>query len=317
MSAGRWDPSALRSERAPAVQGWRRSMEDAHIAVLDLGNNAETAMFGVFDGHGGRCASSHQYNLVSTFSERAGFKTYTSVCSEVAKFCQKYMAEEITKLEHYQAGRLRDGLVEVFHKIDLMLRDEAYSTELATLKQNPRLQDATEEAPSGTDQPTEVNTVEAMALLRKMLAIRKQGGEGGGPGRSPPGAAQRDEAQQGVTAPALSAVDSLIQAGCTAVVAVFQASPSAGWGLSYTQGGGKVGHLTQLDGAGRELVCRQCGRLESGPVPRPRGGRPVGRPQARRRGGAPPHHGSRRLCQRRRRRHQVHFRPQHRPWKRL
>lgn len=31
-------------------------MEDAHIAVLNLGNNADTAMFGVFDGHGGRYA---------------------------------------------------------------------------------------------------------------------------------------------------------------------------------------------------------------------------------------------------------------------
>ena len=29
-------------------------MEDAHIAVLDLGNKTDTAMFGVFDGHGGR-----------------------------------------------------------------------------------------------------------------------------------------------------------------------------------------------------------------------------------------------------------------------
>lgn len=29
-------------------------MEDAHIAVLNLGNKADTAMFGVFDGHGGR-----------------------------------------------------------------------------------------------------------------------------------------------------------------------------------------------------------------------------------------------------------------------
>lgn len=29
-------------------------MEDAHIAVLDLGDNADAAMFGVFDGHGGR-----------------------------------------------------------------------------------------------------------------------------------------------------------------------------------------------------------------------------------------------------------------------
>ena len=29
-------------------------MEDAHIAVLELGNDAGMAMFGVFDGHGGR-----------------------------------------------------------------------------------------------------------------------------------------------------------------------------------------------------------------------------------------------------------------------
>ena len=36
------------------LQGWRKSMEDAHIAVLDLGNESDTAMFGVFDGHGGR-----------------------------------------------------------------------------------------------------------------------------------------------------------------------------------------------------------------------------------------------------------------------
>ena len=56
------------------------------------------------------------------------------LCSEVAKFCQKYMADEITKLEHYHQGRLSDCLVEVFHRIDLMLRDDAYSNELATLK---------------------------------------------------------------------------------------------------------------------------------------------------------------------------------------
>ena len=51
-------------------------------------------------------------------------------CSEVAKFCQRYMAEEITKLDHYHQGRLQDSLVEVFHKIDLMLKDHQYSGEL-------------------------------------------------------------------------------------------------------------------------------------------------------------------------------------------
>ena len=29
-------------------------MEDAHIATVELGGNAGAAMFGVFDGHGGR-----------------------------------------------------------------------------------------------------------------------------------------------------------------------------------------------------------------------------------------------------------------------
>lgn len=40
------------------------------------------------------------------------------------------MADEITKLEHYHQGRLGDSLVEVFHKIDLMLKDQQYSGEL-------------------------------------------------------------------------------------------------------------------------------------------------------------------------------------------
>ena len=31
--------------------GWRRSMEDAAIAELDIGNG--NSLFGVFDGHGG------------------------------------------------------------------------------------------------------------------------------------------------------------------------------------------------------------------------------------------------------------------------
>ena len=41
------------------MQGWRKSQEDAHIAC-DLPNN--TAVFGVFDGHGGREVS----NFVKT-----------------------------------------------------------------------------------------------------------------------------------------------------------------------------------------------------------------------------------------------------------
>ena len=33
------------------MQGWRNTMEDSHIAEIDLGNGV--SFFGVYDGHGG------------------------------------------------------------------------------------------------------------------------------------------------------------------------------------------------------------------------------------------------------------------------
>ena len=41
---------------ASLVQGWRCSMEDTHIATTDLEDGQTSAVFAVFDGHGGRCA---------------------------------------------------------------------------------------------------------------------------------------------------------------------------------------------------------------------------------------------------------------------
>ena len=34
------------------MQGWRNTMEDSHIAELNLGNGVY--FFGVYDGHGGK-----------------------------------------------------------------------------------------------------------------------------------------------------------------------------------------------------------------------------------------------------------------------
>jgi hypothetical protein len=39
--------------------------------------------------------------------------TVVPECSEVAKFCQKYLAAEITRLEKYHQGNLPDSLIEV------------------------------------------------------------------------------------------------------------------------------------------------------------------------------------------------------------
>jgi serine/threonine protein phosphatase PrpC len=36
-----------------SMQGWRISMEDAHICSMELGRNPKAALFAVFDGHGG------------------------------------------------------------------------------------------------------------------------------------------------------------------------------------------------------------------------------------------------------------------------
>ena len=44
---------------------------------------------------------------------RDALLTLVCPCSEVAKFCQKYLAGEITRLEKYHQGNLPDSLVEV------------------------------------------------------------------------------------------------------------------------------------------------------------------------------------------------------------
>jgi protein phosphatase 1G len=86
-----------------SMQGWRRTMEDAHLAEVALPSDPDTAIFGVFDGHGG---------------------------AEVAKFCQRYMAEEFTRLKASPAGDtghgVEEALIQVFHRMDDMLRDNRW-----------------------------------------------------------------------------------------------------------------------------------------------------------------------------------------------
>eukprot|EP00752_Nemacystus_decipiens_P018431 g16523.t1 len=99
-----------------SMQGWRRGMEDAHVALLDVEQDAKAGgegqeegggavgkirMFGVFDGHGGK---------------------------EVALFVQEHMAEELTKLQEYRGGDFPGALIRVFHRMDELL--EGAATEL-------------------------------------------------------------------------------------------------------------------------------------------------------------------------------------------
>ncbi|CAJ1417882.1 unnamed protein product [Effrenium voratum] len=103
-----------------AMQGWRTTMEDAHLAVCGLGDELDgLSLFGVFDGHGG---------------------------AEVAAFCKQHMPDEIRRQLRKQlasgASLSGDSLGEVltasFHAMDDMLRSPEHERQLLALKQAAR-----------------------------------------------------------------------------------------------------------------------------------------------------------------------------------
>ncbi|CAN8284212.1 unnamed protein product [Cochlearia groenlandica] len=70
-----------------SMQGWRATMEDAHAAILDLDD--KTSFFGVYDGHGGKV---------------------------VAKFCAKYLHQQVLSNEAYEAGDVETSLQRAFFR---------------------------------------------------------------------------------------------------------------------------------------------------------------------------------------------------------
>ena len=92
---------------ATSMQGWRKTMEDAHITrtdvpkagVADGNSNGETMVFSVFDGHGG---------------------------SEVALFAEHHFVEELIKTKEWKEGDVGKSLVETFHKLDEMVDSSEY-----------------------------------------------------------------------------------------------------------------------------------------------------------------------------------------------
>ena len=75
-----------------SMQGWRMSMEDAHLSVLDL--TPGISLFCVFDGHGG---------------------------PEVAKFCSEYFSKHLLENENFKKGEYQRALEENFLRMDEIL----------------------------------------------------------------------------------------------------------------------------------------------------------------------------------------------------
>ncbi|XP_058785971.1 probable protein phosphatase 2C 60 isoform X1 [Vicia villosa] len=87
-----------------SMQGWRATMEDAHAAYTDL--DESTSFFGVYDGHGGKV---------------------------VAKFCAKFLHQQMLKSEAYLVGDIGTSLQESFLRMDEMMRGQRGWRELSIL----------------------------------------------------------------------------------------------------------------------------------------------------------------------------------------
>ncbi|XP_071371527.1 protein phosphatase 1G-like isoform X2 [Centroberyx affinis] len=116
-----------------AMQGWRVSMEDAHNCIPELDD--ETAMFAVYDGHGGE---------------------------EVALYCSKYLPDIIKEQKTYKDGKLQKALEDAFLAIDSRMTTEEVIKELVQIAGRP-----TEEPPSEKVAEEDDLDTEEAALLHE------------------------------------------------------------------------------------------------------------------------------------------------------
>lgn len=89
------------------MQGWRRNMEDAFIAELELPNLDHIAVFGVFDGHGG---------------------------GEVSKFVAAHFIEVLGKRKTLAEGKIGEALTETFINVELLMKFKPGISELLQYK---------------------------------------------------------------------------------------------------------------------------------------------------------------------------------------
>ena len=96
------------------MQGWRKRMEDSHIADLSVGGNNNIHVFGVFDGHGGK---------------------------EVAQWVKKKFSDELAKNKNFKAGKYNKALEENFLKMDSLMLESTGKSELKEEARKAKLED--------------------------------------------------------------------------------------------------------------------------------------------------------------------------------
>lgn len=86
---------------ACGMQGWRNTMEDSHIANLDLGDGR--SFFGVYDGHGG---------------------------NEVAEWVRDHLIGILTNLDSFKSGDYEACLRDLYVTIDKLLTTPEHKKKL-------------------------------------------------------------------------------------------------------------------------------------------------------------------------------------------
>ena len=107
------------------MQGWRKRMEDSHIADLNVGNVAH--VFGVFDGHGGK---------------------------EVAQWVKKKFSDELLKNKNFKQGDYQKALSENFLRMDIMMVEPQGKQELKEEAKKSKQED--EKTSKDTDKKNEM-----------------------------------------------------------------------------------------------------------------------------------------------------------------
>ncbi|XP_028258342.1 protein phosphatase 1G isoform X2 [Parambassis ranga] len=126
-----------------AMQGWRVSMEDAHNCIPEF--DVETAMFAVYDGHGGE---------------------------EVALYCSKYLPEIIKEQKTYKDGKLQKALEDAFLAVDSRMTTEEVIKELVQIAGRPTEEPPTEKVAEEDDLDTEETALlheEATMTIEELL----------------------------------------------------------------------------------------------------------------------------------------------------
>ena len=121
---------------ATHMQGWRNTMEDAHLTALDI--DESTSVFGVFDGHGGK---------------------------EVALYVAQHFTAELKKNPRYASGDIENALKQTFLRMDEMLRTPEGCKEVLRL-QRDLPPDSPVDAAAARDIAANVGCTSVVAVLQ-------------------------------------------------------------------------------------------------------------------------------------------------------